>query len=74
MPAQVLDLFEDLFECCPESMLATLFPLFERTVLAARSSTPASLKDSPPTVDFNLDQITKTCRKIMTKLTMTHDL
>lgn len=66
-PGHILELFEDLFECSPESMLATFFPLFERAILS-------STGESSAPVAYNLDQITKTCRKIMTKLTVTHDL
>jgi hypothetical protein len=40
----ILDLFEDLFECCPEQKLEQLFPLFENSVLGPTSS--VSLKSS----------------------------
>ena len=33
----ILTLFEDLYECCPESMLTTLFPLFERAILGSKA-------------------------------------
>ena len=33
----ILTLFEDLYECCPESLLTTLFPLFERAILGSKA-------------------------------------
>ena len=32
----ILVLFEDLYECCQESQLSTLFPLFERAIHGSR--------------------------------------
>ena len=32
----ILGLFEDLYECCQESQLSTLFPLFERAIHGSR--------------------------------------
>lgn len=33
----ILDVFEDLFECCPEQKLEELFPLFADSVLVTPS-------------------------------------
>ena len=33
----ILTLFEDLYECCPETFLTALFPLFERAILGSKA-------------------------------------
>ena len=66
----ILSLFEDLYECCPEKMLSTLFPLFERAIHGSQS-------DASDKIELRENQThtcTKICRLIMTKLTVTHDL
>ena len=63
-------LFEDLYECCQESHLSTLFPLFERAIHGSKS-------DGSDKIQLHENQshtCTKICRLIMTKLTVTHDL
>ena len=66
----ILMLFEDLYECCQESHLSTLFPLFERAIHGSRP-------DGSDKIQLHENQshtCTKICRLIMTKLTVTHDL
>ena len=33
----ILNLFEDLYECCQESQLSRLFPLFERAIHGSKA-------------------------------------
>ena len=66
----ILTLFEDLYECCQESHLTTLFPLFERAILGSKA-------DRSDKIQLQVNQshtCTKICRIIMNKLTVTHDL
>ena len=64
----ILELYQDMFECCPESQLKSVFPLFENVVLGKEG------KQSPQFEENNLHLCTKICRSIMSKLTVTHDL
>jgi hypothetical protein len=68
-PIVVLSLCEDLFECCPESQLKTLFPILEE-VLHGRPGHAKKIHFS----EENVHQCTKICRLMMSKLTVTHDL
>ena len=67
----VLLLFEEMYECCQESWLATLFPLFERAIYGSR---PGDDSDRIKLHEGQIHSCTKICRIIMTKLTVTHDL
>ena len=66
----ILTLFEDLYECCQESQLTTLFPLFERAIHGSK----ADGSDKIQLQAHQTHHCTKICRVIMTKLTVTHDL
>ena len=64
----ILELFCDMFECCPEQQLRSLFPIFEN-VVEGRGN-----RANPQFGENNLHTCTKICRSIMSKLTVTHDL
>ena len=68
--ADILTLFEDLYECCPEEHLTKLFPLFERAIHGSK----ADGSDKIQLKEHQTHSCTKICRLIMTKLTVTHDL
>ena len=66
----ILTLFEEMYECCQESWLKTLFPLFERAIHGGQGEEGHQIK----LVGNQIHACTKICRIIMTKLTVTHDL
>jgi hypothetical protein len=69
----MLDVFEDLFECCPEQKLEELFPLFAEVVSPCEEAADLS-NTAIRFEENNLHFCTKICRTIMNKLTVTHDL
>ena len=64
----ILELFHDMFECCPEKQLKTRFPSFENVVEGKNN------RKNPQFGPNDKHKCTKICRSIMTKLTLTHDL
>ena len=75
-PITILNISEDIFECCPEAQLKTLFPILEDILPQDSSSKQAENKESKK-IKFSegdLHNVTKICRLIMSKLTVTHDL
>lgn len=69
----ILDLFEDLFECCPEQKLQEVFPLFQNSVMGSTTE-EVQEEGKIQLEETNLHYCTKICRTIMSKLTVTHDL
>ena len=63
----ILELFQDMFECCPESELKRLFELFKNVVLNEGDH-------KLQFVENDLHVCSRICRVIMSKLTVTHDL
>jgi len=63
----ILELFSDMFECCPESELQTLFELFKNVVLG-EGEHKLQFEEN------DLHVCSRICRAIMCKLTVTHDL